>query len=447
MAHHHSDVSNCVDSIVHAFTDGFAVFRRLREKRRRKKSRKAGAGAAGVQLDARDGAELRLSNSLRRGPADIQTQYERSYGVVGERFAKGDAIAHASLAETLLKLNTGLVGIIASFLNHDRKDNLNLDYKSLTNLSDASRAEAIDTLNLLYQRLSQSNIALYQPKPGCPRCGSSKHANCGAVATRNSSEKSRKKQGGSSKSGSTTTSRSRSNTPTITRVPVKSSSQTQLAIVRPRNRRTGSTSSASSAIPSTKSPSTASTAVNTPMASPLASPEFRKVDPFAYPAPPSPPEYPSAKPTANSRRKMSSSHPDRPQTWPYAQPEPAPTPQMPAAKPVKATTFPVTAPPPPPKPKHLSPDATSKPLSAIPRRLDKATPSSYSFASDSTKLGEIPMRNWTVPFDYEVSGRLNEEALARGWPVEPREERERERPKRRLFGFLRRGSGDEKGGS
>ncbi|KAF2814817.1 uncharacterized protein BDZ99DRAFT_494712 [Mytilinidion resinicola] len=438
---HHQDVSNCVNSIVHAFTDGFAVFRRLREKRRRKKSRKAGAGAGGVRPDARAGAELRLSNSLRKGPADIQTQYERNYGVVGERFAKGDAIAHASLAETLLKLNTGLVGIIASFLNHDRKETLDLDYKSLTNLSDASRAEAIDTLNLLYQRLSQSNVALYQPKPSCPRCGSLKHANCGAVATRSSSEKSRKghKQGGG-KSGSTTTSRSRSNTPTITRVPVKSSSQTQLAIVRPRNRRTGSTSSTSSAIPSTKSPSTASTAVNTPLTSPLASPDYRKADPFAYAAPPSPRDHPSAKPPANSRRKMSSAAPERPQTWPHA---PAQTPQPPAEKPVKATTFPVSAPTPPPKPKHLSPDTTAKPLLAIPRRLDKATPSAYSFASDSTKLGEIPMRNWTVPFDYEVSGRLNEEALARGWPVEPREEKERERPRRRLFGFLRRGGGEE----
>jgi hypothetical protein len=55
------------------------------------------------------------------------------------------------------------------------------------------------------------------------------------------------------------------------------------------------------------------------------------------------------------------------------------------------------------------------------------------------------MRNWTVPFDYEVSERLNEEALARGWPVEPVQEGSGmgEKKKRGLFGFLRRGSGEE----
>jgi hypothetical protein len=43
------------------------------------------------------------------------------------------------------------------------------------------------------------------------------------------------------------------------------------------------------------------------------------------------------------------------------------------------------------------------------------TPSMYTFASDSTKLGEIPMRKWNVPFDYEGSERRNEEAKERPW--------------------------------
>jgi hypothetical protein len=41
------------------------------------------------------------------------------------------------------------------------------------------------------------------------------------------------------------------------------------------------------------------------------------------------------------------------------------------------------------------------------RRIDKITPSSYTFASDSTKLGEIPMQNWTAPFDSEEMRRRN----------------------------------------
>lgn len=58
------------------------------------------------------------------------------------------------------------------------------------------------------------------------------------------------------------------------------------------------------------------------------------------------------------------------------------------------------------------------PVQGIPRRQDKATPSYYSFASDSTKLGEIPMRKWTVPFDYMEMERLNQAALAQGWRPE-----------------------------
>ncbi|OCK78628.1 hypothetical protein K432DRAFT_331697 [Lepidopterella palustris CBS 459.81] len=429
-----ADVSNCVSLIIHAFTNGLDIFKRLRERRRRKKNK------VQAQPDPSSGDELQLSNSLRKGPLDIQTHYERNYEAVGERFAKGDAIAHASLAETLIKLNTGLVGIIASFLNSDRKEHLHLDYKSLTNLSEASRTEAVDSLNQLYQRLSHSNINLYQPKIGCPRCGSSKHANCGAVATRHTSTyrhsntEKRKQQAG--KAGST---RSRSNTPTIVRMPLKSSSQSQLVVVRPRNRRTTSSSSASSSRGSTKSPSNASTALTTPYASPLASPEYTTMDPFQFQVPPTP-KIGNQKPSASPRRKSAPAPEQRPQTWPHAKPDTSSIPVM--SKPPKPQT-PHKAYPPyqekqpfsPITPKYSSVRPTN-----IPRRLDKATPSAYSFASDSTKLGEIPMRKWTIPFDFEAMDRLNAEAMANGWtPGMP--EPKLKPPKRRLFGFLRRGEG------
>ncbi|OCK99495.1 uncharacterized protein K441DRAFT_538868 [Cenococcum geophilum 1.58] len=425
-----ADTCNCVASITSSFANGLDIFKRLRERRRKKKTKRVR-----TQPDPKSGNELKLGNSLRRGPAEIQTHYERNYGAAGERFAKGDAIAHASLAETLLKLNTGLVGIIASFLNQDRKD-LHLDYKSLTNLSDASRVEAIDTLNQLYQRLSQSNVALYQPNLGCPHCGSLKHARCGAVSTRNTStdrhsngKKPRKRQTG----GKAASSRSHSNTPTIARVPGKSSSQTQLVVMRPRNRRTTSSSSTSSSGGSTRSPSTASTVVTTPHSSPLTSPNYTTINPFQYQAPFAP-KAGNFRPLAAPKRKPPPIPSQRPQTWPHGKPDSSNAPAMPKL-PITSTSHQT----PQPSEKQQLVPSTGLALgpTSVPRRLDKATPSAYSFASDSTKLGEIPMRKWTTPYDFEAMDRLNAEALANGW-VPGMPEPPKEKPKRKLFGFLRK---------
>jgi hypothetical protein len=69
--------------------------------------------------------------------------------------------------------------------------------------------------------------------------------------------------------------------------------------------------------------------------------------------------------------------------------------------------------------------------------MDKITPSSYTFASDSTKLGEIPQKNWTTPFNYEEAERLNAEALVHGYPTPAAAA---PKPKKGLFKFLRRGT-------
>lgn len=77
------------------------------------------------------------------------------------------------------------------------------------------------------------------------------------------------------------------------------------------------------------------------------------------------------------------------------------------------------------------------------RRLDKVTPSSYTFASDSTKLGEIPQRNWTTPWDWEEAERLNQEAVAVGYPVAGEEAKvgKGDAKKKGLFRWMKRGSG------
>ncbi|KAI6835527.1 hypothetical protein KC342_g5644 [Hortaea werneckii] len=73
----------------------------------------------------------------------------------GDEVAVGDAIAQTSLAEILLRFNTGIVQIISYFLERDNGDIVHLDYRSLTDLSDLSRLETCRVLQQLCVRLSQ----------------------------------------------------------------------------------------------------------------------------------------------------------------------------------------------------------------------------------------------------------------------------------------------------
>ncbi|KAF2278517.1 uncharacterized protein EI97DRAFT_465798 [Westerdykella ornata] len=390
------DVSSCVTNLIHAFTNGLDIFKRLRERPRKRKARKQD------QVEEISNDEMQLSNSLRKGPQDIGSCYSSHYGKAGDRFAKGDPIAHASLAETLIKLNTGLVNIIATFLNHDRKsDHLNLDYKSLTRLSNASRAEAIDSLNQLYQRLSQSQLQLSHQGRRCSHCGTvtiSKHQDC---CRRSGHDR----LGARSDKKSRTSSPTRSNGPTVARVPIKSSSQTQLVIIRPRNPRKNSAGS-------TTSHASASSAVK-----PSALPHSNRKDPSR------PPNTAIPTPRAVGRRRSSSADGSRPTTRPQPKHDTTLRLQVPAANP-------------PPKPAP-SIQKEAMPSSTMKRRAEKVTPSTFTFASDSTILGEIPERNWIQPFDYAEAERLNAEALANWVPATGGE---RVKPKKGLFGFLRRGT-------
>jgi hypothetical protein len=96
-----ADVSNCVSQLIRAFTDGLDIFKRLRERRRKRKSTKKSREKQTSDKD--DGAELKLSESLRRGPRDIQERYEKCYGEKGERFARGDGecYPHFSIVDPL----------------------------------------------------------------------------------------------------------------------------------------------------------------------------------------------------------------------------------------------------------------------------------------------------------------------------------------------------------
>jgi hypothetical protein len=493
-----AEVSSCVAGIIEAFTNGLNIFKRLRERRKKRKSSRKDSESS----DATSSAEHQLSKSLRRGPTEVAERYAECYhSGMGLRFAKGDgesnnknnnashadrdiAIAHASLAETLIKLNTGLVAIIASFLNHEHKNgksHLDLDYKSLTHLSDASRREALLSLTQLYQRLSQAQAQLHRmATPVCPRCGTAKHHDCSSRSA--SPEKERKKRSTSSST------RTRSLGPVVTRMPIRQgrTNHPQLVVMRPKAaRKTTSSSNNSSAVKSTS----ASSRTTSPIASPqpkklqMASPELKKLQtapqlPLYVPVDPLELQtsgvikgtLSSGAPKTSRVKQRVDSFEDPREPWPQEHlhhtitkspspkpippPKPAPapkhvhepTPKLPTFSPTprrSATPTPSapSKPPVPSKPEYLSPPPLLDHAPAtihFRRRMEKATPSTYTFASDSTKMGEIPQRKWSSPFDFEKAERLNAEAALTGYP-NPLLSADKTEKRKKRFGFMRRG--------
>jgi hypothetical protein len=89
-----AEVTNCVSNLIHAFTNGLHVFKRLREKRRKRKARKDTQ-----PIDAATKDEAQLSKSLKRGPQELAEKYDACYSQTGLSFAKGDGKLHLELNE------------------------------------------------------------------------------------------------------------------------------------------------------------------------------------------------------------------------------------------------------------------------------------------------------------------------------------------------------------
>lgn len=87
VADQEGEVSHCVSSLIQAFSNGINIFKRLRERRQKRKVRKQTQA-----LESANSAELQLSNSLRRGPMELAEKYEECYVQrnMGHRFARGD---------------------------------------------------------------------------------------------------------------------------------------------------------------------------------------------------------------------------------------------------------------------------------------------------------------------------------------------------------------------
>lgn len=90
-----AEVTNRVSDLIHAFTNGLNVFKKLRERRRKRKARKENK-----VVDATISAELELSKSLRRGPQELAERYDECYSQTGLQFAKGDGKIHCSFASS-----------------------------------------------------------------------------------------------------------------------------------------------------------------------------------------------------------------------------------------------------------------------------------------------------------------------------------------------------------
>ena len=150
------EVAAVVSSIIAAFGSGMDLFKKMRAKAKAKKRDKHGAKLT------RD--ELRLRQSLYRGPQQIQAEYDKNVDRLGHRFEIGDPIAHSSLARTLVVLNTGLVNILEHALSEDSKAR-EMSERSLLSLSELATADTINALGQLNKRLTSVSSLVVQPQP------------------------------------------------------------------------------------------------------------------------------------------------------------------------------------------------------------------------------------------------------------------------------------------
>lgn len=303
------------------------------------------------------------------------------------------AIAQSSLAEILLRLNTGLVGIITTFLHREKPGNLELDYRSLTDLSEQSREQTVGVLRQLYQRLlSRQTPARLPAKKGAVKRKplAEGNVNAGRKAHRTSPKHSKIRG------------------PTLARVVIQNSSKpSQIALVRPSEvKRSSRSSSHSRPAPEAETPpSQAATAI---AASQLSLPPTLPPEPMPW------------KPTrpGHARSKTSpeiAQKPSRRRLGPRQDQAAGGALSSEALRATKST--PKLAPAlqdiygqssPPPRPPPVVENTTM--------RRRKETPTFYSMASGSTKLGEIPMHKWAEPYDFDAMSLKNREAMASGWP-------------------------------
>ena len=275
------------------------------------------------------------------------------------------------MAEVLLRLNVGLIGIIASFLHSERND-IQLDYRGLTDLSDRSRIDTCNILRQLCKRLTYSRASRRHERK------SKKSALSASRKKHEAAQQQQKLRG-----------------PTLAQVSIQDSSRApQLALVRPGERRKKS-SSDSAHFKSTSMTKLSSTSCSTlPAYAPRQSPQIGADQPRRKQS-----EASLTKTSANKRADKLRATKSTPRLQATLNEPFNPVPPVPAIDPA------------------MSPDAAFAPLLQVPRHR-KATPTFYSIATDSTKIGEIPLHKWADQSDFDRMSLLNQQAYANGWPNE-----------------------------
>lgn len=254
----------------------------------------------------------------------------------------------------------------------------------MTSVSELSRQEALEALSQLNARMSRSALSLHDEQRRCThptekgRCV----RGCPRKLTSPDSKMSLKSTSKLSKQTSRDTKEPRA--PEVRRVQLRDSSKPELAIVRPRARRTESSTSVSTKGSSTPPP---------PAYSLPSSPRFSHHShaPSAIPNP-----YKWA-PLSPSLRRPIPDHEGLIVLPPYPLSPLPPCTENPAEKNIGFIPY--------------------APVPAVQRRrAEKLTPSMHTFVSKaSTNLGEIPMSRWNRPWDAEEMGRRNEEMRDRAW--------------------------------
>lgn len=264
---------------------------------------------------------------------------------------------------------------------------MRLDYRYLTSVSELSRQEALEALSQLNARISRSAVSPNDERRRCihptekGRCV----RGCPRKLTSPDSRASLKASAKLPKQTSRDTKDPRASE--VRRIQLRDSSRPELAVVRPRARRTKSSTSVSM-----KGSSTPPPAYSPPLTPSTPGFSLHSHAPSAIPNP-----YTWA-PLSPGHRRQAPDHEGL----------------------IVLPPYPLS--PLPPCTEHPEEYETTEfmPYAPIPavqrRRAEKLTPSMYTTVSKaSTNLGEIPMSRWNRPWDAEEMGRKNEEMKDRAW--------------------------------
>ncbi|KAF7879144.1 hypothetical protein EAF04_000343 [Stromatinia cepivora] len=141
------ELNELVSTLLGTFTSGIRLLKASRKRRR----------SSNESIDTDKDEETPLIKSFKRSRSDIREAYAKDSIKVGPKFSEGDARARSSLSTILSRLNTAFASAIVSFSRGKVKSS---DQEALIQLSNKSRAEAINTLNGLSKRLSESSSSL-----------------------------------------------------------------------------------------------------------------------------------------------------------------------------------------------------------------------------------------------------------------------------------------------